>query len=160
MDALHHLAPLFVLRVLSPAIILLTVLALIPARPPSPKTPSPITPVVVAVRTPRRALILFLLSLASFTFLLDGLTFVVYAVLEKTWPHGTGIEIGAVEGVVGFATLAALGAWKDIHGVEVWLTKRVRIGVTLALFLDIAQVVILANTVQSEHFSCRCPPCP
>ena len=110
---LHNFTPLSILRVLTPALVLVTALSLIPTRPPSPKSPSPITSVVVAVHTPRRALILSLLSLASLTFFLDGLTFVIYAVLDKQWPQGTGIEIGAVEGVIAFAGLAAFGAWKD-----------------------------------------------
>lgn len=54
--------------------------------------------------------------------------------------------MAAIEGLTAFAGLAALGAWKDIHGVEVWFMKRVRAGVTWALLLDIAQVVLLGLT--------------
>ena len=151
-DVLSTLTPLSVLRVLSPAVVLLTTLSLLPTRPSTSDSPSPITPVVVAVRSPRRALILSLLSLVSFTFFLDGLTFVIYAVLEKKWPKGTGVEIGALEGVIGFAGLAALGAWKDVQGVEVWLMKRVKTGLTLAFFLDIAQVVLLTTAVKSKSY--------
>ncbi|TCD69265.1 hypothetical protein EIP91_008200 [Steccherinum ochraceum] len=131
-----------ILRLVSPALVLLSTLSIIPARPP-PQDPSPITSVVVATRAPRRALILSLLSLASFSYLCDGLTFVFFAVVKKTWPHLTGIDIGAIEGVAAFAGLAALGAWKDVHGVEVWTLKRVRAGVTLSLLVDIALVVLL-----------------
>lgn len=141
---------LFLLRVLSPAVLLLSALSIITTRPPQPKSPSPITSVVVAARTPRRALILSLLSLSALTFLLDGLTFVVYTVFTKSWLKWTGIEVASVEGLVAFAGLAALGAWKDIHGVEVWFLKRVKAGVTWALLLDIAQVVLLGLTFRSE----------
>ena len=149
-DTLRIVTPLAILRVLSPALVLLTALTIIPARPPLPKSPSPITPVVVATESPRRALILCLITLASLTFLLDGLTFVVYAVLDKQWPQATGIEVGAVEGVIAYAGLAAIGAWKDIHGVEVWLMKRVKAGLTVAFFVDIGLVVILTSKVESE----------
>lgn len=132
-----------ILRLVSPALVLLSTLSIIPARPPPPQSPSPITSVVVAARTPRRAVILTLSSFAGLSYLLDGITFVVFAVIHKTWPHWTGIEIGAIEGVAAFLGLAALGAWKDVHGVEVWTLKRVRVGVTLSLLVDIALVVLL-----------------
>lgn len=145
---------LFLLRVLSPALLLLSALSIVTARAPPPQSPSPITSVVVAARTPRRALILSLLSLSALTFFLDGITFVLYVVWYKTWPKWTGIEVAAVEGLTAFAGLAALGAWKDIHGVEVWFMKRVKAGVTWALFLDIAQVVLLGLTFRSEQTHC------
>lgn len=150
-DALRVLTPLFILRVLSPAFVLVTALSVIPTRPPAPQSPSPITPVVVATRTPRRALILALLSLVSLTFFLDGITVVIYAVLDKAW-HATGIEFGALEGVTAFAGLAILGAWKDLRGVDVWFMKRVKAGIALAFFLDIAQVALLILAVRSESF--------
>ena len=131
------------LRLVSPALVLLSTISIIPARPSPPQDPSPITSVVVATRTPRRALILSLVSLAGLSYLADGLTFVAYAVLNKTWPHWTGIDIGAIEGVVAFFGLAALGAWKDVHGVEVWTAKRVNLGIHLSLLADIALVVML-----------------
>ncbi|KAL6308193.1 hypothetical protein BKA93DRAFT_726289 [Sparassis latifolia] len=138
---------LFILRVVSPALVLLSTLSVLFTKPPAPQTPSPITSVIVATRAPRRALILLLLSLTALTFLLDGLTFVVYAVLQKTWPEHTGIEINAVLGLTAFAGLAAIGAWKDIQGVDVWSLKRLKAGVAAALALDIVQVVLLGLSV-------------
>lgn len=119
---------LFILRIVSPSLVFIATLSLVTTRPqPSePSEPSPITPVVVAKRVPRRALILSFLSLSALSFLVDGLTFVVYAVFYKTWPSNTGIEFNAVIGLASFAGLAALGAWKDVSGVEVWSFKRVR----------------------------------
>jgi hypothetical protein len=78
----------------------------------------------------------------------------VYAVFYKSWPKWTGIEVAAVEGLTAFAGLAALGAWKDIRGVEVWFMKRVKAGVTWALVLDIAQVVLLGLIFRSEWPVC------
>ncbi|TFK54285.1 hypothetical protein OE88DRAFT_1675841 [Heliocybe sulcata] len=137
---------LFAVRVASPALVLLATLAVIPTRP-SASPPSEITSVVVATRIPRRGAILSLLSLTALTFFLDGLTFALYALLARLWPQNTGIEIGAVVGLVAFGGLAALGAWKDVKGVDVWSLKRVKLGVATALLLDIAQVVLFALSV-------------
>jgi ATP-binding cassette subfamily B (MDR/TAP) protein 6 len=68
---------------------------------------------------------------------------VFYAVLEKVWPQNTGIEVNAILGIVAFSGLAAIGAWKDVHGVQVWSLKRIRAVVAFALVLDIAHVVLL-----------------
>ncbi|KAI0785526.1 hypothetical protein C8Q75DRAFT_794509 [Abortiporus biennis] len=141
--------PLFILRVLSPALVLISTLSIIPARPAPPQSPSPITSVVVATRTPRRAVILSLLSLSALTFFLDGFAFIFNAVFRKTWPHFTAIELNSVEGVAAFTGLAALGAWKDIHGVDVWNLKRVKYAIGAALGLDVALTVLLALTIES-----------
>ncbi|KAI0661121.1 hypothetical protein C8Q70DRAFT_932186 [Cubamyces menziesii] len=130
---LAALTPLFILRVLSPSIVFLATLSLIFVRPPAPQTsPSPITAVVVATRL---------------TYLLDGLTFVVWAVIRKTWPALTGLEVNAVVGLAAFAGLAALGGWKDVHGVDVWSLTRLKHAVFFSLALDIAQVVLLALAI-------------
>lgn len=135
--------PIFVIRVLSPALIFLTTCSLIFTHPPTPSSPSPITPVVVATHVPRRAFILTFLSLISLSYLCDGLTLAIYAVLDKQWPRHTGLEINAILGLVAFAGLAALGAWKDVQGVEVWSTKKIKSAIAAALCLDIALVVLL-----------------
>lgn len=136
------LQPLFIIRVLSPALVFLATLSVTFTRPAPPQPPSPITSVVVATRTPRRALILALLSLVSLTFFLDGLTFVGYAVLDKTWPAYTGVEINSLLGLTAFAGLAALGAWKDVQGVDVWSLTRLKLSIAVALALDVAQVAL------------------
>ncbi|KAI1791257.1 hypothetical protein LXA43DRAFT_1011840 [Ganoderma leucocontextum] len=142
------LEPLFILRVLSPSIVFLATLSLVAARPPAPTpSPSPITSVVVASRTHRRALIYAFLSLTGLTFLLDGLAFVVTAVVRKDWPAFTGLDVNAVVGLAAFTGLAALGAWKEVRGVDVWSLKRLKVSVFSALALDIAQVVLLALAI-------------
>jgi hypothetical protein len=140
---------LSILRVLSPTLVFLSTLLLIPTRPLQPPSPSPITSVVVATRTPRRALILSLLSLVSLTYLLDGLLFVVYAILQKHW-SSSAIDIAAVVGVAAFSGLAAFGAWKDLHGVEVWSRKRVKLAITACLLLDISVLLLIGYGRKGE----------
>lgn len=141
----------FVLRILSPAFVLFTSLSLLSLRPSSPGSSSPITSVVVANIIPRRAAILSLLSIVSISYFLDGAAFVVYVVYEKVWPHHTGIEINSLLGVAAFAGLAALGAWKDVHGAPVWTLRRIKLVVALALLLDLALVVLLGLRIQQTR---------
>ena len=147
-----ELAPLpltlFAVRVIAPALVFLSALSVIPTKAPS-SPPSPITPVVVKSQVPRRGLILSFLTLASFSYFSDGLTFVVFAVLNKYWPPLTAIEISAVLGILAYGGLAALGAYKDINGVNVWSFASVKYAILLALLLDIVQVVLLAVTFKS-----------
>jgi len=146
--------PTFVARVLSPSVVLLATLSLFFSHPQNLRSSSPITPVVVANAVPRRALILSLLSLIALTYLLDGLFFVVYAVLDNDWPRHSGIPINTVTGLVAFSGLAALGSWKEIHGVEVWLLQRVKVAIAAALALDISLAVMLA-LYMSQGPSCE-----
>jgi hypothetical protein len=142
--------PLFILRILSPSLVLLATISLITIRPLPPSSPSPITSVVVAARIPRRAVILSCLSFSSFTYLLDGLAFVLYAVINKYWPQQTGIDINALIGLVAFAGLAALGSWKDVNGVDVWSLKRLKIAIFLSLALDLAQAVLYGISMPKD----------
>ncbi|KAF7298207.1 ABC transporter protein [Mycena chlorophos] len=114
--------------------------------PPPPTVPSDITSVVVATKQPRRALILTLLSLLGLSFLLDGLLFVVFAVIDRSWPHNSGIEYNAILGVVAFAGFAALGAWKDVRGVDVWSYRRLRLAVVVTTALAIALALLSAKS--------------
>jgi hypothetical protein len=144
----------FVLRILSPALVLLTVASLLFYRTRialSSSSPPPITSVVVATRLPRRSLILALLSLTAFTYLADGLVFVVYAVINKTWPYGTGIEVNSIIGLLAFAGLAVLGAWKEVSvGNNVWFLSRLKVATFTSLALDLAIVVISALALKQE----------
>ena len=139
---------LFAVRVIAPALVILSALSVIPRKAPSSQ-PSPITSVVVKSQEPRRGLILSFLTLASFSYFSDGLTFVVYAVINKQWSPLTAIEIGAVLGVVAYGGLAALGAYKDINGIDVWSFASVKYAIFLALLFDTTLVVLLATTFQS-----------
>lgn len=138
-----------IIRIISPTIVLLSTTSLLFTHPPNPPTPSPITSVVVATRLPRRAFILSLLSLSALSFLLDGLTFVIYAVLDKYWPLNSAIEINSLLGLTAFAGLAALGTWKDIQGVDVWFLKRIKLVIAIVLGLDLVLVVLLGVSMQA-----------
>jgi hypothetical protein len=142
---------IFALRLLSPASVLATSLSLLSLRPNPPQSSPPITSVVVANTIPRRASILFLLSTISISYLLDGLAFVGSVVYERAWPRHTGIEVNALLGVAAFAGLAALGAWKDVNGAQVWTLRRIKWVVTLALLLDLALVVLLGLRIQETR---------
>jgi len=142
---------LFIFRVLSPSLVLLTTLSLLTTRPSPPPSPSPIVAVTVAALTPRRGLILTCLSFSSFIYLFDGLAFIIYAVINKYWPQRTGIEINALVGLVAFSGLAALASWKDVNGVDVWLFKRIVFSVFLSLILDVAQVIIYGTSMPKDH---------
>ncbi|KAJ3788636.1 mitochondrial half-size ABC transporter [Lentinula aff. detonsa] len=146
------LLALLVLRVISPAFIFLSSLSLFFLQPLTPTSPSPITSVVIARRIPRRASILLFLTLCSLTYLGDGLTFIVYAIIQKSWPWYSGIEVNALLGVVAFSGLAALGTWKDLHGVPIWDLKRVKLSVTLSLLLDIFLVVLFSLNSRQAGF--------
>ena len=136
--------PIFLARILSPSFVLLIGLTLFFAKPTLPVTPSEITPVVVANSVPRRAVILSFLSLAALSYFLDGLAFVVFAILDHDWPNHTGIPINTISGVIAFSGLAALGTWKDIHGVHVWLFRRIKLAIALSLAADISLTVFIA----------------
>lgn len=140
--------PLFILRVLSPALVFITTISLLSQRPQPAGSPSPITSVVVANVVPRRASILSLLSLISISYFLDGAAFVVFTVLDKVWTRHTGIEINAVVGVAAFAGLAALGSWKDVNGAKIWTLRRIKLVVALALLLDAGLVVLLGLKIR------------
>ncbi|KAF8160969.1 hypothetical protein B0H34DRAFT_698907 [Crassisporium funariophilum] len=141
------LVPVFVARVLSPTIVFITALSLFFTQPSPLRSHSPITSVVVATAVPRRALILSLLSITALTYLLDGLAFVAFAVVDHHWPRHSGIPFNTVVGLAAFAGLAALGTWKDVHGVDVWLMRRIKVATTASLALDISLTILLALSV-------------
>jgi hypothetical protein len=124
---------LLLLRLISPALVLHSAisLALAFARPASDLSPKSTTPVV---RIPRRALVLLVFS--ALTYLLDGFIFVFYA--------KAGIDINAVIGFVTFSGLAILGAWNNVHDVEVITVKA---SLAISLVLDIAQIILIGSPV-------------
>ncbi|KAJ3915681.1 mitochondrial half-size ABC transporter [Lentinula edodes] len=136
-------SPIVIVHVISPAFVFFSSLSLFFLRPLPPTSPSPITSVVISRRIPRRASILLFLTLCSLTYLGDGLTFIVHAIIQHNWPWYSGIEVNALLGVVAFSGLAALGTWKDLHGLRIWDLKRVSFSVALSLVLDIALVIMI-----------------
>jgi hypothetical protein len=146
----------FVIRLLSPSLVFLVALSIAFLHPLPPISPSPITSVVVATAEPRRALILSLLSLTALTYLFDGLTFAVFAVIKHHWPNHTGIPFNAVIGLVAFSGLAALGSWKDVHGINVWSLRRIKVATMATLFLDIALTVLLGLSLLHRDDGASC----
>ncbi|KAI5123873.1 hypothetical protein M0805_005690 [Coniferiporia weirii] len=152
------LVALFAVRLAFPVALLATSLSLLAVKPVhNPASPSPITSVVVAVTTPRRSLILSILSLVALAYFLDGFALVLHSVLTKTWqgtpPHDWwhsqwgGLEIEAVGGLLAAGLLAILGVWKESQGVAVWTMKRPRFWTALAIVGTIVEVALIASSV-------------
>jgi hypothetical protein len=139
------------LRIASPALVFLAALAVIPLKPSHRIEPSDVTVVVAATRTPRRGAILTLLSLAALTHLADGALFVTRAVMSKHWPARTGIDVAAPLGLLAYAGLAALGAYKDVIGARVWETRRIRLAITAALAVELAHGALLGVQYTKEE---------
>ncbi|KAF8520373.1 hypothetical protein BU17DRAFT_46726 [Hysterangium stoloniferum] len=148
------LSALLVLRIAGPGVLTLLALSLSLLRPKCndhDNENSPIASVIVIKKTPRRALILSFLSFIAASFFLDAVVIVARAVLTGIWEGSTQqwryIEVADVLGLVSFAGLAALGTWKDVNGVEVWTSCRIKFFAIFALVVEIAQLVLLALTV-------------
>ncbi|KAJ2937028.1 hypothetical protein H1R20_g54, partial [Candolleomyces eurysporus] len=121
---------------------------------------SAITSVVVATNVPRRAAILSLLSFAALTYFADGAVFVVYAVISKQWPRHTAIPLNTVLGLASLSGIAAIGAWKDVAGADVWSLKRLKLAIFTSLSLDIALVVFLGLEIHLQLYPPHIPENP
>src|SRR5216683_3610116 len=89
-------------------------------------------------------------SLALVTF--DGLAFVIDALVKKCWrQHTSTLGVNSFTGLLASSSLAAVGTWKDIEGVEVWSLKRMKIVAYLSFILDVAQAVLYGA---SMHKGC------
>lgn len=145
------LTALTVLRLVGPGVPLLITLSLALLRPASERydhDDSPIISVIVTKTTPRRALILSFLSIVAATFFLDGALIVARAVLTGIWEGSTPqwrlIEVADVLGLAAFAGAAALGTWKDVNNIPVWIRCRVKFFALFAFAVDVAQIVLLS----------------
>jgi len=123
-------------------------------------SPVEVSSVVVAHVQPRRALILTLLTFAAFTYLLDELIVLLYYLFEHVPSSSTyqwrGVELADVLGFTAFSFIIIFGITKDRAGMDFWSRKRLKVGVILALTLDIAYLVLLLLSVsifQSTYFS-------
>ncbi|KAJ2913474.1 hypothetical protein MD484_g6942, partial [Candolleomyces efflorescens] len=153
--------PIFILRVLSPALLFLAGVSLVPLKQPQPPaSQSVITSVVVATNVPRRAAILSLLSFAALTYFADGAVFVVYSVISKQWPRHTAIPLNTVLGLASLSGIAAIGAWKDVAGADVWSLKRLKLAIFTSLSLDIALVVLLGLEIHLQLYPPHIPENP
>ncbi|KLO14578.1 hypothetical protein SCHPADRAFT_914776 [Schizopora paradoxa] len=158
------LVALFVVRLVFSTILLATSLSLFTLTP-SPYEPlSGVTPVVVAVKTPRRSLILALLYLIALAYFLDGFALILHSVLSKSW-QGTpgsnwwasqwsGLEVETLFGLLSSALLAILGSWKEAVGLPVWTMKRPKAWAFIAAVGGVVEVSLLFSTV---HFASKLP---
>ncbi|TDL26049.1 hypothetical protein BD410DRAFT_764367 [Rickenella mellea] len=169
MATLHDalLIALFTTRIVFPVLLLATALSLLRLKPASPQdaSPSPITSVTVAVKTPRRALILSLLSLVALSYFLDGFALILHSLISKTWQgtpeHGWwiaqwgGLEVETLLGLLASGLLAIIGVWKEVERIPVWIKRRVKLWAGIAVDATALEVVLLGLTVD---FHKRGPP--
>ncbi|CAE6518555.1 unnamed protein product [Rhizoctonia solani] len=127
---------LFQLRVAESAALLVLLLASPLLKGPSPpqyttNDRSEITTVVRAIKTPRRQLVVFLLTLAALSAFLDGSVTVGLAIFKDTFetklPAWKGIEFYSVALLVAFAGFAIIGAFKEARGVPIWQSKLLKL---------------------------------
>ncbi|CAE6489325.1 unnamed protein product [Rhizoctonia solani] len=142
---------LFQLRVAEAATLLVLLLASPLLKGPSPPqyttNASEITTVVRAVKTPRRQLVVFLLSLAALSAFLDGSVTVGIAIFkhifETRLPAWKGIEFYSVALLVAFAGFAIIGAFKEARGVPIWESKLLKLFVFVALAFDVVLAILI-----------------
>jgi hypothetical protein len=156
------LTALFAVRVIFPVVLLAIALSLYTLKASAtPASETPIVAVTVAVTTPRRQLILSILSLVALTYFLDGFALILHSVLSKTW-QGTpsenwwkglwsGLEVEALAGLLAAGLLAVISVWKEVQGVPVWLKLRPRIWSVVALAGTIAEVALLGLALRQIH---------
>ncbi|CAE7126377.1 unnamed protein product [Rhizoctonia solani] len=143
---------LFQLRVAESAALLVLLLASPLLKGPSPpqyttNDRSEITTVVRAIKTPRRQLVVFLLTLAALSAFLDGSVTVGLAIFKDTFetklPAWKGIEFYSVALLVAFAGFAIIGAFKEARGVPIWQSKLLKLFVFVALAFDVVIAIII-----------------
>ncbi|CAE6491833.1 unnamed protein product, partial [Rhizoctonia solani] len=147
---------LFYLRVVESAVLLFLLLVSPLLKGPSPPqytthATSEITTVVRAVKTPRRQLVVFLLSLAALSAFLDGSVTVGLAIFnhifETKLPAWKGIEFYSVALLVAFAGFAIIGAFKEARGVPIWQSKLLKLFVLVALVFDVVIAIVIPLVV-------------
>lgn len=82
---------------------------------------------------------------------------ILHSILSKTWQgipsngswiaQWSGLEVEAVAGLLASGLLAIIGVWKESQGAAVWTFKRPKVWTAVALAGTIAEVVLLALTV-------------
>lgn len=118
----------------------------------TPTSPSPITAVVISTVSPRRALLVSLFSFIAFTYLLDELIVFVYwaarGFRQSYFTQWRGVELADVTGFLAFFLVILIGNFKDKSGADLWLRKRLKAWLVLAIALDIAYLVLLVLAVR------------
>lgn len=151
------LTTLFAVRVALPLVLLAISLSLftLKAHATIPQR-TPIIAVTVEVKTPRRSLILSLLSLIALTYFLDGFALILHSVLSRQW-QGTpsylwsGLEVEALGGLLATGLLAIIGTVKEMSGVDVWSTKRPKFWAVIAVAGTLVEVILLGLSLRFIH---------
>ncbi|CAE7066561.1 unnamed protein product [Rhizoctonia solani] len=114
---------------------------------------SEITAVVRAVRTPRKSLIVFLLSLAALTAFIDGSVTVASAifkdVFESELPAWKGIAFYSISLLVAFGGIAITSLFKEAQGHPIWQSKLLKLFAFVALIFDTLLAVLIP--LQKTH---------
>ncbi|CAE6523836.1 unnamed protein product [Rhizoctonia solani] len=140
----------------SAALLVLLLTSLLPQNSSKPEPPttdenSEIMTVVRAVQTPRKQLIVLLLSLAALTALLDGSITVARAIFkhgfETELPAWKGIEFYSIALLVSFAGVAIISLFKETRGFPIWQSKLLKLFVFVALVFDTLLVVFIPLVV-------------
>lgn len=151
------LSMLFTVRIVFPLILLAGSLSILLAKPASGQIRLWDSSTPTAIRSPRRVLILTILSLIALTYFLDGLALIVHSVVSKTWQgipeHGqwwrsewAGLEIECVTGLLASGLLAIIGLWKEHQNVAVWTTWRPKFWTIVALIGLNIEILLVFST--------------
>jgi ATP-binding cassette subfamily B (MDR/TAP) protein 6 len=127
----------------------------------TPPSPSSITAVVVSTVSPRRALLLTFFGFSAFTYLLDEL--VGFGFRQSHPNEWRAPELAELAGFLAFSMVIIIGLWKDRSGADLWLRKRLKAWLILAILLDIAYLVLLVLAVRifkSRHTNSCAPRHP
>lgn len=146
MTSIHPvLVTLFASRIVTSFLLLAVSLSTLSLKPALGSIQLQESSTLITITTPRRGLILALLSLISVSFFSDGLTLIVHSVISKIW-QGTpnlglslwrskwsGLDIEAVIGLFSSTLLSSVAVWKEYHKIAVWTTWRPKLWAIVAL---------------------------
>ncbi|CAE6494710.1 unnamed protein product [Rhizoctonia solani] len=115
--------------------------------PPSTDVVLEIRTVVRAIQTPRKQLIVLLLSLVALTALLDGSVTVANALFKRVFetkiPAWKGSEFYSVVLFVTFTGFAIVSLLKEAHHHPIWQSKLLKLFVFVALLFDTALAILI-----------------
>ncbi|KIK96763.1 hypothetical protein PAXRUDRAFT_137765 [Paxillus rubicundulus Ve08.2h10] len=139
--------PLAIVRVCSPAVICLATVSLFFSLPERLAASEP---------CPIGSTVTILLLRVAFTFLLEGLIEIVFAIVSGVWQPCVGCESAALLGIAGCLALCVVGRQKEKDGEEVWTLSRVRCALSFAAILDLTQVLLWVLSINEREVGDIC----